>query len=518
VNSRRISLSNPMLFPVRNRLLRGAFSTLLLTSLAGAALTSASLTACSKKETKSKAAKDRPKPSIGQYAKSTPPKAAQPLEIAFDGKAELIGYKIKPEDGFKRGQNVKMQFFWKSVAPIPEGYALVGHVLDESGESVMNLENHGPLRKTKGGKPVLPPSMWEPGKYYTDDVSFKIPNRVKTETVRVVVGIAKKKGGGALAVTKGEKDSQQRALVATLDLTKGGAKSKVPQVRLDKLDAGVKINVDGKLDEAAWQAATPIGPFVDPTTGGDAKASPVQGKARMLWNSEGLFLGVEVTDKDVIGGFKKTDKDPHLWTKDTIELMVDPDGNGDNKDYYEIQINPQNLVFDSRFDDYNQPKKEPDGPFGHQDWSSNVKSKVVVDGTIDKSDDEDKGYTVEAMIPWKSFDKAAKTPPALGDTWRMNVYAMQNNSGVSWSPLLKAGNFHKASRFGRVQFAEKGWTPLAAPATSASGAPSAKPSLDAKAALSGRVLPPGAPVSTPSPALAPKPATPAAPAPAASPK
>ncbi len=139
--------------------------------------------------------------------------------------------------------------------------------------------------------------------------------------------------------------------------------------------------------------------------------------------------------------------------------MVDPDGDGDNKDYYEIQINPQNLVFDSQFDDYNSPKKEPDGPFGHQEWSAKLKSAVAVDGTLDKAGDKDKGYTVEVMIPWKSFSKAKQAPPKIGDTWRMNFYAMQNNGGVSWSPILGQGNFHKATRFGKVLWAEKGYQP-----------------------------------------------------------
>jgi hypothetical protein len=34
----------------------------------------------------------------------------------------------------------------------------------------------------------------------------------------------------------------------------------------------------------------------------------------------------------------------------------------------------------------------------------------------------------------------------------MNFYAMQNNGGVAWSPILGQGNFHKAARFGRVRF------------------------------------------------------------------
>jgi hypothetical protein len=55
-------------------------------------------------------------------------------------------------------------------------------------------------------------------------------------------------------------------------------------------------------------------------------------------------------------------------------------------------------------------------------------------------------------IPWASLTKAKRTPPRPDDTWRMNFYAMQNNGGVAWSPILGQGNFHKASRFGRVRF------------------------------------------------------------------
>jgi hypothetical protein len=174
--------------------------------------------------------------------------------------------------------------------------------------------------------------------------------------------------------------------------------------------------------------------------------------------------------------------------------MIDPDKEGDNEDYYEIQIGPQNLVFDSQFDKYNEPKTEPDGPFGHQDWSSGLKSAVVVDGTLDKPGDEDKGYVVEAQIPWKSFSKAKKTPPT-NEIWRVNLYAMQENSGVAWSAILGEGNFHKASRFGKVVFidpaaipdggagdggaADGGPTP---PASASAAAPKPAPATSVKVA------------------------------------
>jgi hypothetical protein len=265
---------------------------------------------------------------------------------------------------------------------------------------------------------------------------------------------------------------------------------KVPAAQANKLEAKDKIKVDGKLDEPAWEAAQELR-FVDVTSGLPNKTLPVNGSARLLWNAQNLYVGFTVQDKDIVGGFPKGAKDPHLWTKDTVEIMVDPDGDGDNENYYEIQVGPQNLVFDSQFDKYNEPKKEPDGPFGHEEWSSALKSAVVVDGTLDKSDDEDKGYVVEIMIPWKSFDKAKQVPPASGDVWRMNFYGMQNNSGVAWSPILGQGNFHKASRFGKVTFIDPAALPDggadggspdagAAPAASASGAAKPPPLGSAK--------------------------------------
>jgi hypothetical protein len=153
--------------------------------------------------------------------------------------------------------------------------------------------------------------------------------------------------------------------------------------------------------------------------------------------------------------------------------MVDPDGDGDNNDYYEIQVNPQNLVFDTQYDAYNSPKTEPDGPFGHQDWTSKLKSAVVVDGTIDKPGDKDKGYSVELAIPWSSFSKAKNHPPKPGDEWRLNLYAMKHNSGVAWSPILGQGNFHKASRFGRVIWAVTDTTAAPSPDSPSAVVPAA---------------------------------------------
>jgi hypothetical protein len=212
------------------------------------------------------------------------------------------------------------------------------------------------------------------------------------------------------------------------------------------------IKIDGRLDDPPWQRAAKTGAFVDVGSGRENPSLVPQGNARLLWDDKSLYVGFEVLDQKIHGGFPKDAKDPHLWERDTIEIMIDPDGDGDNKDYYEIQVNPQNLVFDTQYDDYNRPNGNGKGPFGHEEWSAGLTSAVEVHGTIDDDADKDQGYTVEIQIPWASFTKAKAVPPPPGSRFRMNFYAMKNNGGVAWSPILGMGNFHRASRFGVVHW------------------------------------------------------------------
>ena len=389
-----------------------------------------------------------------------PPNIPRKLDINFDDKVTLLGCRVEPKGSVKPGQRVKLTLYWKSRETLGAGWNLFTHVLDGSGERILNIDNVGPLREWRQTRQVLWPSAWQPGKVYIDEQQFSIPSNVRTKRVQIVTGIWK--GSARLKILAGRKDRENRAIVADLDLAVGARSapkrsSRVPKLRVDRLEAGAKLIIDGRLDEDAWKTAANTGPFVDVTTGEVNRSPELGGSAKLLWDESALYVGFDVRDTKVVGDFPAKSKDPHLWTKDTVEIMVDPDGDGDNRDYYEIQINPQNLVFDSRFDRYNQPKVEPNGPYGHQEWSARIQSAVQVRGTLNDDSDRDQGYVVEARIPWNAFDQAKHTPPRPGDTWRMNFYAMQNNGGYAWSPILKQGNFHKASRFGRVLWGVKGW-------------------------------------------------------------
>jgi hypothetical protein len=405
---------------------------------------------------------------LQQYILEAPPADAKKIDVNFENKIHLVGYKAEPELA-PPGTSVKVTYYWRCDEPLDEGWKLFTHVQHEGFPSHEGLDNVGPLREAKGNAQVLGPDRWERGKVYADEQTFTMPAELKGPDTVIYLGIYK--GDARLRTISGPNDGDNRAIVMKIKTgvqkkEEPGKRGDLPSMDVVKLAAGEKIVIDGKADDKAWGGAASTGPFVDVGTGRPNTSFPVNGSAKLTWDDEHLYVLIEVKDPDVVGYFTNKDEQkewtvtgqPMTWTKDTAEIMIDPDGDGDNKNYYEIQINPANKVFKSQFDDYNAPKTEPRGPFGHEDWDPKMKTAVVVHGTIDKPGDKDEGYTVEASIPWKAFEKGAKQlPPKPGDTWRFNFYAMENNGGAAWSAILGQGNFHKASRFGHVTWATKEW-------------------------------------------------------------
>lgn len=415
---------------------------------------------------------------LASYVTESPPEVAHRLDYMFDGKIRLFGYRLDPEGPVLPGQSVKLTLYWQAMERIEPGFLLFTHLGNARGVRYAsgNFDNIGPLRELTNGMQALPPGDWIRGKVYVDEQPLIIPAEADGE-VQITTGIWR--GDVRKPITTGAGDPESRALVAKLKVGAASdavpAKAKdtrpdLPILRVDKLPREVPPpKIDGKLDDEAWKRAARTAAFVDVATGRPNTSFPVDATARVTWDDKKVFFAFEVTDKKLLGGLTPAEVkmvDPHVWEKECVEIMIDPDGDGDNLDYYEIQVSTQNAAFDSQFDGYNLPRGGSNGPFGHEEWSSMRESAVSVSGTLDKDDDDDQGYTVELAIPWTSLSKAQALPPRDGDVWRMNLYAMKRNGGVSWSPILGEGNFHRASRFGRVA-----WTsllPAAAPSASAS--------------------------------------------------
>ena len=72
-------------------------------------------------------------------------------------------------------------------------------------------------------------------------------------------------------------------------------------------------------------------------------------------------------------------------------------------------------------------KKHPRGPrLGNFDWSfPGKKTAVHIDGTVNRDEDRDRGWTAELAFPWRGMQWLVKAdqralPPREGDVWRMD--------------------------------------------------------------------------------------------------
>jgi hypothetical protein len=406
------------------------------------------------------------------------------LDVNFENKARLIGYKFDPENA-RPGQDVKLTYYWRCDDTIEEGWLLFTHTKDETSGKLGNLDFAGPLREEKnGGHQLLGPERWEKGKVYVDEQTYRVPDDVQGD-VGVYIGIWK--GDARLRIISGPNDGDNSAIVGKIKTGVVPKQSEehtvndVPSLTVNTLAKNDKIVVDGKADEPAWGVAASTGPFVDVGTGKPNTSFPVNAWAKLLWDEKNLYVFVQVQQADFYTGFTDAKSQPSaytaagqpkLWEQDAVEMMVDPDPSGDNKDYYELQINPQNKVFKSQFDTLQQPNGGANGPFGHEDWDPKVKSAVQIQKG---ADGKPAGYSVELAIPWAGYAKAANHPPKPGDVWRINFYGMHNNAGVAWSPILGQGNFHQASRFAKVTWQPAIPAPPASATSSALAAATAPP-------------------------------------------
>ncbi len=223
--------------------------------------------------------------------------------------------------------------------------------------------------------------------------------------------------------------------------------------------------IDGKLDEACWQAAPRSPRFVDLISGARAVHDT---RAAVLWDDENLYVGFWIEEPHVAATL--TERDSLIYTNNDVEVFI-----AGQDAYYEFEINALGTIYEVFFiweeayarGGYAQAPEfrrdhpqvlpfngvgfttHPRGPrIGFWNWDfPGLRSAVHVDGTLNDDSDRDRGWTVELAFPWASMGWLAHgdgraLPPRNGDTWRMdfsrfNQYRAappaEDSSGWAWS-------------------------------------------------------------------------------------
>jgi hypothetical protein len=190
------------------------------------------------------------------------------------------------------------------------------------------------------------------------------------------------------------------------------------------------IQTDGRLTEAAWDAAPWTADFVD-IRGGDAPTPRFRTRAKMLWDDRALYVAARLEEPDVWG--RLTQRDTVLYYDNDFEVFIDPTGSTHH--YYELEVNALETVWDLML---TKPYRDDGRALDAWDIRG-LGVGVHVDGTLNDPSDTDEGWTVEIALPWAVLEEAAPggRPPQAGDQWRLNF------SRVQWPVTVVDGRYEK---------------------------------------------------------------------------
>ncbi len=186
--------------------------------------------------------------------------------------------------------------------------------------------------------------------------------------------------------------------------------------------------MDGKLDDAAWRATPWSETFVDIE---GERQPPLPTRMKMLWDDRFFYVAAELEEPHLWATL--TQRDAVIFQDNDFELFLDPDG--DTHNYYELEVNALGTAWDLLLV---QPYRDG-GPAIHAWDIAGLQVGVDVQGTINRPDDRDRGWTVEIAMPWEILREAApnRAMPRPGDQWRVNF------SRVQWQLDIKDGKYTK---------------------------------------------------------------------------
>jgi hypothetical protein len=220
------------------------------------------------------------------------------------------------------------------------------------------------------------------------------------------------------------------------------------------------LEIDGRIKEAGWERAQWAELFVD-IEGPDEPEPRLGTSIKMMWDQQYFYVGAVMEEPHLRASL--TEHDSVIYHDNDFEVFIDPDGN--TRDYYEIEINILETVFDLFL-----PKTYADGGIANHDWNcEGLKTAVQFQGTLNDPSDIDLGWSVEMAIPWAALAPNAnvQTPPLPGHVWRMNFSRVQWQFAVVdgeyqnlpdtpednwvWSPQGVI-DMHKPEKWGYVEF------------------------------------------------------------------
>jgi hypothetical protein len=222
----------------------------------------------------------------------------------------------------------------------------------------------------------------------------------------------------------------------------------VMSILMTKTFAAIKI--DGQLSEPEWKNAQKFTFQV-----GDPSFDVT---ALVLWDETYFYFGCTMADPTVEGQHDSGIQS--VWEDNDIEFYLETDHakfEGRSTNSFQLLISAAGA--------YNDTGGKGQGGNADYDfaWDSHIEYVVALEPgtTLNDDSDQDKGWRVEARLPWSDLGVDGKT--VRGKTMGWNVLYTNRDGGAStafsWSPDVNGfANNHMASSWGEITFVE-GYVP-----------------------------------------------------------
>jgi hypothetical protein len=238
---------------------------------------------------------------------------------------------------------------------------------------------------------------------------------------------------GFLGITRRGQNPARNAVRSALTPSRapGATISRPPRPVAAVVRAAAPPVLDGKLDDALWQAVAPLGPLVE---AGTPYAADDQTEVRLAWDDQALYLAVRCYDEqlDLLAAEPQVQEDREAFLRqDRLELSLGTAA----PSYWHLVVNPAGAQLLSVVTPSHEDEGLPLGS-GDQRWE-------VATGR------EGDAWTAEWRIPFAALG----TTPTVGAEWLFNLGRHQPRSGVNstWAPLT-TGAFHTSAEFARLRF------------------------------------------------------------------
>lgn len=177
--------------------------------------------------------------------------------------------------------------------------------------------------------------------------------------------------------------------------------------------------IDGILDDLIWTEASWSEAFTD--IQGDSEPSPrFHTDMKMMWDDLYLYIAFRIFEPHIIAHQDIRNTSIYQYDND-IEVFIDP--NGDHHNYYELELNAKNTIWELSLP---KPYRDQGRPIDPDNMEGLI-TAVSIYGTLNNGYDTDSVWTVEMAFPWEGFRKydAVHLPPQAQDVWRINFSRVQ---------------------------------------------------------------------------------------------